>query len=81
MDVADMASKEMKLKRLKTEEDTFNARRSDWNKGKVSENGAYTCNKCKSSKTSYFQLQIRGADEPMTTFITCNSCSHQWKHN
>jgi len=62
-----MASKERQLKRLKSEEESFKARRSDWNKGIVSDNGAYTCGKCKSSKTSYFQLQIRSADEPMTT--------------
>lgn len=39
----------------------------------------YTCRKCKSNKCSYYQLQTRSADEPMTTFITCISCGNRWK--
>src|SRR6056300_1180111 len=31
----------------------------------------FTCRKCKSKKCSYYQLQTRSADEPMTTFVTC----------
>jgi transcription elongation factor S-II len=41
--------------------------------------GAFTCGKCKSKKTTYYQLQCRSADEPMTTFIQCLSCSKRWK--
>ncbi|CCG82658.1 DNA-directed RNA polymerase subunit [Taphrina deformans PYCC 5710] len=29
----------------------------------------------------FFQLQIRSADEPMTTFYKCTSCGHQWREN
>ncbi|BFZ55871.1 RNA polymerase III C11 subunit [Savitreella phatthalungensis] len=29
----------------------------------------------------FFQLQIRSADEPMTTFYKCTSCGFQWKEN
>lgn len=39
----------------------------------------YTCRKCRSNKCSYYQLQTRSADEPMTTFITCISCGNRWK--
>ena len=28
---------------------------------------------------SYYQLQTRSADEPMTTFVTCLSCANRWK--
>lgn len=31
----------------------------------------FQCSKCKERKTTYFQLQTRSADEPMTTFVTC----------
>ena len=30
-------------------------------------------------KTTYTQAQIRIADEPMTTFVTCLNCNHNWK--
>lgn len=41
--------------------------------------GAYTCFRCKSRKTVYTQMQIRSADEPMTTFVRCLNCSKSWK--
>ena len=39
----------------------------------------FTCWKCKSKKCSYYQLQTRSADEPMTTFVTCLDCGNRWK--
>ncbi len=39
----------------------------------------FTCWKCKSKKCSYYQLQTRSADEPMTTFVTCLECGNRWK--
>lgn len=39
----------------------------------------FTCWKCKSKKCTYYQLQTRSADEPMTTFVTCLSCGCRWK--
>jgi len=41
--------------------------------------GLFTCGKCKSKKTTYYQMQTRSADEPMTTFVTCINCSKRWK--
>lgn len=41
--------------------------------------GLFTCAKCKSKKTTYYQLQTRSADEPMTTFVTCLNCNKRWK--
>ena len=41
--------------------------------------GFFTCARCKSKKTSYYQLQTRSADEPMTTFVTCHQCDKNWK--
>lgn len=38
------------------------------------------CSGCKKkSKCTYYQLQTRSADEPMTTFVTCLECDKQWK--
>lgn len=40
---------------------------------------SFTCRKCKSNKCSYYQMQTRSADEPMTTFVSCISCGSRWK--
>ena len=39
-----------------------------------------TCGKCKKNKISYYELQTRSADEPMTTMYTCLTCGNRWKH-
>lgn len=39
----------------------------------------YICRKCKSKETSYYEVQTRSADEPMTQFITCLNCYNHWK--
>lgn len=68
MDVKNMASSEMQSKRKQAEDEGFKSRRSDWNSIHSSQQvGIYNCEECKSQKTSSFQMQIRGADEPMTT--------------
>ena len=43
------------------------------------QDGFFTCNRCKSKKTTYYQLQTRSADEPMTTFVSCLNCNKNWK--
>ena len=39
----------------------------------------YKCYKCGESKTKITQAQTRGADEPMTTFVTCVVCFNTFK--
>jgi transcription elongation factor S-II len=39
----------------------------------------FKCYKCKTNKCTYYQLQTRSADEPMTTFVTCINCGNKWK--
>lgn len=39
----------------------------------------FKCKKCKERQCSYYQLQTRSADEPMTTFVTCLNCGNNWK--
>ena len=39
----------------------------------------YTCGRCHKKECSYYQLQTRSADEPMTTFVTCLNCGKRWK--
>ena len=40
---------------------------------------AFKCRKCGSRSTSYYEVQTRSADEPMTQFITCLNCGNRWK--
>ena len=39
----------------------------------------FICSKCQSNKCTYYQMQTRSADEPMTTFVTCINCGKRWK--
>lgn len=44
---------------------------------------AVTCPNCSYGQAYFMQIQIRSADEPMTTFYKCCNidCSHRWKEN
>ena len=39
----------------------------------------FTCGRCKKKECSFYELQTRSADEPMTTFVTCLNCGLRWK--
>lgn len=39
----------------------------------------FKCGKCKKKECTYYQLQTRSGDEPMTTFVTCLHCGNHWK--
>ena len=39
----------------------------------------FTCYRCKSKKCTYYQMQTRSADEPMTTFVSCLECGNRWR--
>ncbi|KAK0510138.1 hypothetical protein JMJ35_007532 [Cladonia borealis] len=36
---------------------------------------------CDGSQAFFYQVQIRSADEPMTTFYKCTTCAQRWKEN
>jgi transcription elongation factor S-II len=40
---------------------------------------AYKCRKCQSRSCSFYEVQTRSADEPMTQFISCLECGNRWK--
>lgn len=59
--------KELEMEAIKAKEDEYE--------------GIFMCKKCKSKKTTYYQLQTRSADEPMTTYVECKNCGNHWKFN
>ena len=41
----------------------------------------YKCGRCKERNCTYYQLQVRSSDEPMTTFVNCLNCGNRWSFN
>lgn len=39
----------------------------------------FRCSGCNKKMCSYYELQTRSADEPMTIFVRCLNCGKQWK--
>lgn len=39
----------------------------------------FKCRKCGSRSCSYYEIQTRSADEPMTQFINCLNCGNRWR--
>jgi DNA-directed RNA polymerase subunit M/transcription elongation factor TFIIS len=39
----------------------------------------FKCGRCKQKKCSYYEMQVRSADESSTIFITCMNCKNKWR--
>lgn len=39
----------------------------------------FTCTRCWKKECTYYEMQTRSADEPMTIFITCLNCGKKWR--
>ena len=39
----------------------------------------FLCKRCGKRQCTYYELQTRSADEPMTVFITCLNCGKHWR--
>lgn len=39
----------------------------------------FKCSRCKQRQCTYYELQTRSADEPMTVFVTCLTCGKRWR--
>ncbi|KAJ2557248.1 transcription elongation factor TFIIS [Coemansia sp. RSA 1933] len=73
----EMASKELRetIERMK-EENLFKAKGASHTKAETDQ---FKCSRCRKRRCTYYQMQTRSADEPMTTFVTCLVCEHRWK--
>ena len=78
--VAFMTHQELSPERWATMIDTKTKR--DKNKFETNMSAAtdvFTCRKCKGNQCTYYQMQTRSADEPMTIYISCCLCGNRWK--
>ena len=84
-----LASRDIQEKMKAVRAEKAEAARSDWDEANFEEvnkklgikqiASLFTCGKCKSTKTTSYQVQTRSADEPMTVFVTCMDCGNKWK--
>lgn len=80
--------KDMREKKLQWESGIYDSIRSELKsiigrRAKPMEvaEGIFKCRRCGSEKTTSIAAQLRGADEPMTNFVTCANprCKNQWR--
>ncbi|XP_076953631.1 transcription elongation factor TFIIS-like [Bidens hawaiensis] len=73
----EMASTERQMQNVKIKEKAlFDCERGGPPKATTDQ---FKCGRCGKRKCTYYQLQTRSADEPMTTFVTCVNCDNHWK--
>ncbi|XP_047187321.1 transcription elongation factor A protein 2 isoform X4 [Scophthalmus maximus] len=80
--IASMTAEEMasaELKQIREALTKESIREHQLSKVGGSETDMFICNKCHGKSCTYTQVQTRSADEPMTTFVLCNSCGNRWK--
>lgn len=58
--------------RLKQEENFHNSKQ-------VAKTDVFKCGKCKKRECSYYELQVRSADESSTIFVSCLNCGNRWR--
>nr|QOI90425.1 transcription factor S-II-related protein [Pyramimonas orientalis virus] len=58
--------------RLKQEQNFYNSKQ-------VAKTDMFKCGKCKKRECSYYELQIRSADESSTIFVSCLNCGNRWR--
>ncbi|EPS72372.1 hypothetical protein M569_02382 [Genlisea aurea] len=73
----EMASDERQFQNEKIKQKAlFNSERAAAPKASTNQ---FTCGRCRKKECTYYQMQTRSADEPMTTYVTCVNCGHRWK--
>ena len=77
MSTTEMASDERQEENKKLEEKAlFECQRGGQSEATTDQ---FKCGRCGKRKTTYYQMQTRSADEPMTTYVTCVNCNNRWK--
>eukprot|EP01119_Soliformovum_irregulare_P003781 TRINITY_DN14847_c0_g1_i1.p1 TRINITY_DN14847_c0_g1~~TRINITY_DN14847_c0_g1_i1.p1 ORF type:complete len:287 (-),score=82.44 TRINITY_DN14847_c0_g1_i1:142-1002(-) len=81
-DLCQMSPEDMADETLKNERAALRHNSTEAAKARVpnqTSTDMFKCGKCGKRETSYYQMQTRSADEPMTTFHTCQACGARWK--
>eukprot|EP00184_Porphyridium_aerugineum_P008654 CAMPEP_0184693756 /NCGR_PEP_ID=MMETSP0313-20130426/1913_1 /TAXON_ID=2792 /ORGANISM="Porphyridium aerugineum, Strain SAG 1380-2" /LENGTH=250 /DNA_ID=CAMNT_0027151919 /DNA_START=12 /DNA_END=764 /DNA_ORIENTATION=+ len=73
----DLANEREKSKRAKINQEMI--REAQPFNNMTASTDQFRCGKCRQRKCTYYQLQTRSADEPMTTFVTCVNCGNRWR--
>lgn len=77
MSTAEMASDKRRSENQKIEQKAlFDCERGAAPKATTDQ---FKCGRCGQRKCTYYQMQTRSADEPMTTYVTCVNCNNHWK--
>lgn len=79
MDPVEMASDALKRQRRLYAALSMRATTLGTGEDKHAVTDMFFCRRCKQRKCTYYQMQTRSADEPMTTFVTCLNCNNRWK--
>ena len=90
MTADELATNEQRLQRSKNASDDFESRQTDWeskHRGEIlasmgldpNKGGEFVCRKCGGNKTTFYALQTRSSDEPMTLFVSCLTCGKRWR--
>lgn len=58
--------------RLKQEQNFYNSKQ-------VAKTDMFKCGRCKKRECSYYEMQIRSADESSTIFVSCLNCGNRWR--
>lgn len=62
-------------------DDVFGGSEAWDNADKTKVQCANPANNCNGDEAAFFQVQIRSADEPMTSFFKCMACGYRWREN
>ena len=73
----ELANDELRKEREKVQE-KLTRDAMPFNKQAASTN-MFKCRKCQQRKCTYYQMQTRSADEPLTTFVQCVNCNNRWR--
>jgi DNA-directed RNA polymerase subunit M/transcription elongation factor TFIIS len=49
------------------------------NSKQVARTDQFKCFKCKKNECTFYEMQIRSADEPSSIFVTCLNCGNKWR--
>ena len=78
--VAFMTHQELNPERWQTLIDAKSKRdKNKFEANLVASTDMFQCRKCKGKECTYYLLQLRSADEPMTVFVQCITCGNKWK--